>query len=140
MKNLRIFALFSSISLGLLAVANKAALAAGTICRVNGEIVPCDQLGSQMSGYFGWMIFAFLLFIAFGIWSTVFWVMMIVHAATNDVENKAIWVVLMVFTGIVGAVAYYFAVKRKFKPQTASASPAAPAAPSAPPAAPTPTV
>jgi uncharacterized protein YneF (UPF0154 family) len=43
--------------------------------------------------------------------------MMIVHAAKHDVENKAMWIILMVFTGIVGALIYYFVVKRKFSKQ-----------------------
>ena len=46
--------------------------------------------------------------------STVFWILMIVHAATKPVENKVIWIVIMILTGIIGALVYYFAVKRKF--------------------------
>jgi predicted neutral ceramidase superfamily lipid hydrolase len=71
-----------------------------------------------------WGIGAFLVIIALGILATVFWIMMIVHAARHDVENKAMWVILMVFTGIVGALIYYFVVKRKFNKQFAPPTPA----------------
>ena len=53
-----------------------------------------------------------LLFAAISIAALVFWIMMIVHAASHNINNKAIWIILMVLTGIIGALIYYFAIKR----------------------------
>jgi len=116
LKTITKSAVFSSLTLGLLAVANQVAFAAAK-CTVNGKEVDCAELGNQVKGFLGWGIGIFLLFAALGIWATVFWIMMIVHAAKHNVENKAMWIILMVFTGIVGALIYYFVVKRKFSNQ-----------------------
>src|SRR3989344_4090799 len=116
LKTITKSAIFSAFILGLMSVANQIALAAGK-CTVNGQEVDCAELGNQVKGFLGWGIGIFLLFAALGIWATVFWIMMIVHAAKYNVENKAMWIILMVFTGIVGALIYYFVVKRKFSNQ-----------------------
>ncbi len=108
--------MFSSFALGLFAVASQVALAQSK-CTVNGREVDCAELGNQIKGFLGWGIGGFLVIAALGIWATVFWIMMIVHAAKHNVENKAMWIILMVFTGIVGALIYYFVVKRKFSNQ-----------------------
>lgn len=106
-------AMLSSLVLGLVSVANQVALAAAK-CTVNGQEVDCAELGNKIKGFLGWGIGGFFLVAALGIWAMVFWIMMIVHAAKHDVESKAMWIILMVFTGIVGALIYYFSVKRKF--------------------------
>jgi len=116
LKTITKSAVFYSLTLGLLAVANQVVFAAAK-CTVNGREVDCAELGNQVKGFLGWGIGIFLLFAALGIWATVFWIMMIVHAAKYNVENKAMWIILMVFTGIVGALIYYFVVKRKFSNQ-----------------------
>ncbi|EKD65072.1 MAG: hypothetical protein ACD_50C00198G0008 [uncultured bacterium] len=89
-------------------------------CTLNGEIVPCDEFFDQMGGFFAWgmgfMIFAGVI----GLAATVFWVMMLIHAATKPIENRAMWIILMVFTGVVGALIYYIVVKRHFNSNTPS--------------------
>lgn len=116
LKTITKSAVFSSLTLGLLTIANQVAFAAAK-CTVNGQEVDCAELGNQVKGFLGWGIGIFILFAALGIWATVFWIMMIVHAVKHNVENKAMWIILMVFTGIVGALIYYFVVKRKFSNQ-----------------------
>ena len=51
-----------------------------------------------------------------GLAATVFWVLMIIHAATHNIPNKLIWVLILIFTGIVGALIYYFIVARRHPP------------------------
>jgi len=63
--------------------------------------------------------------IFFGIWlgiiglaiaSFVFWIMMIVDAAKRKFpksEEQIVWIVVLVVSGIVGAIVYYFLVKKK---------------------------
>lgn len=67
---------------------------------------------------FGIVVLAFivLLAIALGVFSFVFWILMIIDAAQrkglSDGERIA-WILVLVFIGIIGAIIYYFAVKRK---------------------------
>jgi heme/copper-type cytochrome/quinol oxidase subunit 2 len=69
---------------------------------------------------FGIIILALvvLLAIAIGIWAFVFWILMIIDAAQrkslSDGERIA-WILVLVFIGIIGALIYYFAVKRNRK-------------------------
>ena len=93
-------------------------------CQINGQDVPCEQLGESVKGAVGLGLAFVAVMAIFGLLTTVFWVMMIVHAATHDVENKPVWIILMVLTGVVGAIIYYIAVKRKM-----GAAPAAMTAP-----------
>lgn len=109
-------AMFSTLTLGLMTVANQVALAAAK-CIVNGREVPCEELGNQVKGFLGWGIGIILVVLVFGILAMIFWIMMIVHAARHPINNKGVWIVVMIFTGIIGALIYYFAVKRKFNQQ-----------------------
>jgi flagellar basal body-associated protein FliL len=59
-----------------------------------------------------------------GALTTVFWVLMIIHAAKH-VEPKRvmwIWIGIMAVTGVLGAIIYYFMVKRKMDHSLRSAS------------------
>ena len=42
----------------------------------------------------------------------VFWLVMLIHACSNDIPNKVLWIVLLFLFGIIAAIVYYFAVKR----------------------------
>lgn len=121
LKNVTKITLFSSLSLGLIIAVNKIALAAST-CTINNQEVPCESVLNQASGLFGWGLGLIIIFFVFGIWATVFWVMMIIHAAKNNIEDKGMWIILLVFTGIIGAIIYYFVVKQKFDKQSMSSS------------------
>lgn len=104
-----VFAMMAS----LLLIANKTAFAGSWAeCRLNGRIVPCEQLAGQMSGFFSFGVLMVLMIFGLGIWATVFWILMIIHVAKYQPEDQAMWIILMVFTGIIGAMIYYFAVKR----------------------------
>ena len=113
MKTLLQSSVFSSLALFLWSFGNQLALAQAT-CTVNGEEVPCEEVTKQIGGLLGFGIGIFIFIVVVGIAATVFWIMMIVHAASHQIENKAIWIILMVLTGIIGAIVYYFMVKRKF--------------------------
>lgn len=110
--------LFSSFILSLMLVANRFVFAVGR-CTVNGREVPCEELGNRFIGFLGLGlgIGLFLVFFAVAIWMTVFWIMMLVHAAKYDIKDKVVWILVIVFTGIVGAIIYYFVIKRDFDKQ-----------------------
>ena len=83
-----------------------------TGCQINGKSVPCDELVEKV-GFFARMgLFVISGLAIVGLLVTVFWVMMLVHAATHPIEHKAIWILGMLFLTIIVSVAYYFAVKR----------------------------
>lgn len=55
-------------------------------------------------------------FIALIIGLFIFWIMMIIDCANRDFPNnndKVIWILVLVFLGVLGGTIYYFAVKRK---------------------------
>lgn len=83
-------------------------------CTVNGKDVPCDEAAKQLGGFFGAAIGIFIAWIVIVIAASVFWLMMLIHAASHPIENKALWVVVIVVFNLVGALVYYFAVKRPF--------------------------
>lgn len=64
----------------------------------------------------GLIIFLMLLLFAAIIFSFIFWIWMIVDCAKrkglSDSERIA-WIIVLVFLQVIGAVIYYFAVKRK---------------------------
>ena len=110
--------LFVSMLVAAWSLMHTVALAQATCTvTVNGQEVPCAQAGASAGGIFALSMGFMLVFFAIGIASFVFWIMMIVHAASNPIENKAMWIVLMALTGIIGAIVYYFAVKRNFNRQ-----------------------
>jgi Phospholipase_D-nuclease N-terminal len=59
-------------------------------------------------GLWGFLIFG-VLFLVGGI----FWLMMLIHALSNPIPNKIMWVAVIFFISLVGAIIYYFVIKRK---------------------------
>ena len=86
-----------------------------TDCTLNGESVDCAQLQEMAGPFLALGAGIFIVFGILGIVTMVFWIMMLVHAATHDIKDKAMWIILMVFTGFIGAAIYYFVVKRHTK-------------------------
>ncbi|GEM_PF-827545 len=109
--------IFAVLIASLISLINKTALAQ-TTCTLNGQTVPCDQLVNEAKSFLGWGLAGFIVLFILGILSTIFWVMMIIHAAKHNIDNKAMWIILLVFTGIIGALIYYFEVKKKMDKQT----------------------
>lgn len=59
-----------------------------------------------------------LLLIALAIFLFIFWILMIVDCATRKFKNdteKIVWIIVIIFAGIIGALIYYFVVKRENK-------------------------
>jgi len=93
-------------------------LAQQATCTVNGEEVPCPEALQDFGDAAGKAVGIFSgVAIVLGIISIlwfIFWLMMLVHAATKPIENKAMWIILIVIFSGLGAIVYYFVVKRKF--------------------------
>jgi len=111
------------------------ALAQEATCTLNGQQVPCDKMLEKAGGFLGWgigVVFLIgLIFFGLGIFCFVFWLLMLIHAASKPINDKVVWVVVIALTGIVGALIYYFVVKREFDRLHPTAS--APTTPTTPP-------
>ena len=103
-KKLGLTSLFSFISLANIA-------AAQATCSINGQNVPCDQFFNSFGGLLiGFMITMWVI----GLIGFIFWLIMLIHAATKPIENKVVWILIIILTNIIGAIVYYFVVKRNF--------------------------
>ena len=59
-----------------------------------------------------------LIFAGISIFAFVFWILMLVDCIKRkfkDDTEKIIWILVIIFTGIIGALIYYFIVKNKKK-------------------------
>ncbi len=98
---------------------NKIAFAAPeAICKLNGEEIPCKELQEltekAVTKAVGFSFLVIAIFIGLLVLLLVFWVMMLVHAASHPIKNKVIWIIVILFTGALGSTIYYFVVKRNF--------------------------
>jgi hypothetical protein len=62
-----------------------------------------------------WFLF-FIFVVGIGIASFVFWIMMLIDVVQRkfpEENDKIIWVLVVIFAQIIGALIYYFVVKRK---------------------------
>ncbi len=96
----------------------------GAVCRVNGEVVPCEKLWEGFKWFasagVGFAVALFLL----GIIALIFWLKMLIHAIRMPIEHKPVWILVLLLTGLLGAIIYYFAVKRSsLKPPAIPATP-----------------
>lgn len=113
LKKLKQSSFLSGAALSLWALSTPLA-AAETTCTLNGQEVPCEELGEAIGGMLGWGIALILLVGVLGVLASILWLVMIIHAAKHDIENKGMWIILMVLMGPIGAIVYYFMVKRGF--------------------------
>ncbi|HPZ08021.1 MAG TPA: PLDc N-terminal domain-containing protein [Candidatus Eremiobacteraeota bacterium] len=67
-------------------------------------------------------ILVYLLFIlvmaVIGIGGTILWVLMLIDVATKEFRNpndKVLWILIIVLTGVIGAIIYYFLIKKANK-------------------------
>lgn len=78
-------------------------------CYKYGKEVPC----SELKGVFAAFGIIFVIVIILALLSCVFWIWMLIDCLQREFDEKLVWVLLIVLTGILGAVLYYFIVKRK---------------------------
>ena len=92
-------------------------------CKVNGQVVPCPDIGSMIPGGVGAGLFGlfsiifpllWLLMMVIGIGGTIFWIFMLIHAAQHDIKDKTTWILVVALTSFIGATIYYFMVKKPF--------------------------
>jgi hypothetical protein len=56
-------------------------------------------------------LFILLCVAIIGVGGTIFWIVMIIECATKEPDTgntKIVWIIILVFTHIIGALIYYF--------------------------------
>ena len=74
--------------------------------------------GGAIAGFFIFIFLIWIIGIGLGILALIFWIFMIVDVAKRKFKkenDKIMWVLIIVLTGIVGAAIYYFMIKRPEK-------------------------
>ena len=95
-------------------VSGGANMLAVATCTLNGQAVDCGKMAGVSPGGLEFIFVIWLGIMFVSLLGMIFWILMLVHAATKPIENKALWVVIIAITGVLGAIVYYFAVKREF--------------------------
>lgn len=107
-KNIRY--MFFALFLPVLTLSVHHVAMAAAKCTANGKEVDCTELNGVFGVGIAFLIFILILSLA----TTVFWIIMLIHAASKPIENKALWILIIVFAGLLGSIIYYFVVKRNF--------------------------
>jgi multidrug efflux pump subunit AcrB len=76
----------------------------------NIELAAPLAIGGLFAG-FGFLMFL-VLAISFALF--IMWIVMLIHAASKPIPNKTVWILVIVFTGCIGAIVYFFVVKKPF--------------------------
>lgn len=79
-------------------------------------------VGLQIAGLVGagaaliiLVVLGVMILAGLAIFLFVFWILMIVDCATRKFKNdtdRVVWILILIFLGLIGAIIYYFVVKR----------------------------
>lgn len=69
-----------------------------------------DVVGAGLG--IGLLIF-WIIFMLVGLALGIFWIWMLVDCIKRRFDQKTLWIVLLIILGWIGAIAYYFVIKRK---------------------------
>lgn len=93
---------------------------AQSTCKLNGEVVPCGQIAEGLGRFLSIGFSFFILMIVLVIVAIIFWLTMFIHAITHHtIENRAIWIIVLIITGPIGGLVYYFLIERPFAAKSA---------------------
>jgi len=100
----------SGVSHLFMQAANQAGTAAA------GETAALGIMGGAMLFLLLILVF-YLIFLLVALVGFVLWILMIIDCARRDdfkgENDKLLWILILIFGGIIGAVIYYFVVKKK---------------------------
>jgi amino acid transporter len=83
-------------------------------CVLNGQEVPCSQLVGAAKHVFEWGLGIVFLIVVLILLCGVFWLAMLVHAISKPIDNIVMWIAIVFFFVLPGALLYYFSVKRPY--------------------------
>ena len=84
------------------------ARASSATCEINCQPRPAEDC----RGLFSIFVPLMIVFVLFWLVYFAFWLWMLIHAITNEIPDKTLWIILLIFIQIT-AVIYFFVVKRK---------------------------
>lgn len=89
-----------------------------TTCTLNGKEIDCAELADKAEPFIGLGIGLLAVFLVLLIASFVFWLLMMIHAVQHEWPDRTIWVILLAVSfflgfGLIAALVYFFAEKKK---------------------------
>jgi len=87
-------------------------------CSVNGKEVDCDEMTKDIGKGIKSVFRMIAVWGIIGLLFTIFWIMMLVHAISKPIPNKVLWILVIVLLSPIGAIVYYFSIKRHFNQNT----------------------
>lgn len=85
-----------------------------TTCTLNGKNVDCNEMAGELKSWFQASIWTLLFFGIIVFVAGIFWLLMLMHALSNPIPNKVVWVLLIFLMPFVWAIVYYFVIKRSY--------------------------
>ncbi len=79
---------------------------------VNWQNVDSKEILAKGTSIFKGITWFVLIALVIGIIWFIFWIMMLVDAIRHEKENKALWIIILFLANTLGAIVYYFVVKR----------------------------
>ena len=77
-------------------------------CTIDGEPADCGDVAGILGAIF-------IPIMLIGIVGFVFWLISLIHVIKNDdVENRVMWIVLLIVLGGLAGIIYFFTVRRKY--------------------------
>lgn len=77
-------------------------------CTINGQPAPCEEV----FGIFKTLAWLFVPLLIVAVIAGLFTLWMLIDCIKRDFDNKVLWVILILFLNVLGAILYYFMVKR----------------------------
>jgi len=74
--------------------------------------------GALVGGFIILFVLFWIVLVGLAIFAFVFWILMLVDAAKRQFKqenDKIMWVLIVILTGIIGALIYYFMIKKQNK-------------------------
>lgn len=91
-------------------------------------VVTSGNLMGMFMGFGVMMMFWSLI----GLLAFIFWIWMLIDCLKRNFEDKIIWVIVIILLNIVGAILYYFMVKKNHQPSTGTSQTTQPSEPKTP--------
>ncbi len=82
-------------------------------CKLNWQEVNCAQMAEAAKSWLSIGLWGFLIFWVLFLLGGIFWLVMLIHAISNPIPNKAVWIIVIFFGSLFGAIIYYFVIKKR---------------------------
>ena len=83
-------------------------------CTLNWQPIDCAEVAKTAGSWLKTGLWTLLIIGTLFLAGGIFWLIMLIHAISNPIPNKVLWVAVIFFLSLLGAVIYYFVIKRKY--------------------------